>query len=44
MSRINIWMVIAVLLVLFAITRYMVHERETPAICANDPSAPECQR
>jgi len=44
MSRINIWIVIAILLVLFAVTRYLMHERQTPLICANDPSAPACQR
>src|SRR5262245_302990 len=44
MSRINIWTVIAILLVLFAVTRYLMHERETSLICANDPSAPACQR
>jgi len=44
MSRINIWIVIAVLLVLFAVTRCLMHERQTPLICANDASAPACQR
>jgi hypothetical protein len=44
MSRINIWMVIAIPLVLFAVTRYLMHEREASLICANDPSAPACQR
>jgi len=44
MSRINIWIVIAILLVLFAVTRYLMHERQTQLICANDPSAPACQR
>jgi len=44
MSRIKIWVVIAILLVLFAVTRYLMHERQTPPICANDPSAPACQR
>jgi hypothetical protein len=44
MSRINIWTVIAILLVLFAVTRYLMHERETSLICAKDPSAAECQR
>ena len=40
MSRVNIWIVIAILLVLFAVTRYVMHEREISHICANDPSAP----
>jgi hypothetical protein len=44
MFRINIWIVIAILLVLFAVTRYVMHEREISHICANHPSAPECQR
>jgi hypothetical protein len=44
MSRINIWIIIAILLALFAVTRYLMHERETSLICANDPSAPACQR
>ena len=44
MSRINIWIVIAILLVLFAVTRYLVHEREYSRICADDPSALACQR
>jgi hypothetical protein len=44
MARINIWIVIAILLVLFAVTRYLMHERESSHICANDPSAPACQR
>src|SRR5215831_1057619 len=33
MSRINLWTVIAILLVLFAVTRYLMHERETSPIC-----------
>jgi len=44
MSRVNIWIVIAILLVLFAVTRYVMHERKISHICVNDPSAPECQR
>ncbi len=43
-SRVNIWIIIAILLVLFAVTRYVMHEREISHICVNDPSAPECQR
>jgi hypothetical protein len=34
MFRINIWMVIAILLVLFAVTRYLMHERQPSRICA----------
>jgi len=40
----HIWIIIAILLVLFAVTRYVMHEREISHICVNDPSAPECQR
>jgi len=42
--RINIWIVIAILTALLAITRYFVQERETQRICADDPSASVCQR
>src|SRR5258708_34405485 len=44
MSRVNIWIVIAILLVLFAVTRYVMHERKISHICVNDPSAPYGQR
>src|SRR5262249_28660151 len=44
MFRINIWVVIAILLVLFAVTRYLTHERQPSRVCAEDPSAPACQR
>ena len=44
MFRINIWVVIAILLVLFAVTRYLTHERQPSRVCADDPSAPACQR
>jgi hypothetical protein len=43
MSRDQIWLVIAILLVLFAVTRYLVRENPPP-ICADDPAAPACQR
>jgi hypothetical protein len=38
MPRVNIWIVIGILLALFAITRYL---RDTH-ICAIDPLASEC--
>jgi hypothetical protein len=44
MFRVNIWVVIAILLVLFAVIRYLTHERQPSRICADDPSAPTCQR
>jgi hypothetical protein len=42
--RINIWIILAVLLALLVITRYMQHEQDTDRICANDPTASVCQR
>jgi hypothetical protein len=43
-ARINIWIVLAVLLALLAITRLSQCQHETERICADDPSASECQR
>jgi hypothetical protein len=42
--RINIWIVLAVLLALLAITRLSQYQRETQRICADDPSASVCGR
>jgi hypothetical protein len=42
--RINIWIIIATLLALFAITRYVQEGRHTEHICANDPTASACER
>jgi hypothetical protein len=42
--RINIWIILAALLALLVITRYMQHEQDTDRICANDPTASVCQR
>jgi hypothetical protein len=42
--RVNIWIILAALLALLVITRYMQHERDTDRICANDPTASVCQR
>ena len=42
--RINIWIVLGTLLVLFAITRYAIYQKDTERICANDPSATVCER
>jgi hypothetical protein len=44
MSRDQIWIVIAILLVLFAVTRYLMRENAPSPICADDPAAPACQR
>ncbi len=37
--RINIWIILGMLLALFAITRYTHYQRDTERICANDPTA-----
>jgi len=42
--RINIWIILDVLLVLFAITRLWRHQQDIQRICADDPSASVCER
>jgi hypothetical protein len=42
--RINIWIVLAVLLALFAVTRLSQYQHERQRICADDPSASVCVR
>jgi hypothetical protein len=42
--RINIWIVLAVLLVLLAVTRLSQYQHDTHRICADDPSASVCGR
>ena len=42
--RINIWIILATLLALLAITRYMQHEKDTERICVDDPTASVCHR
>jgi hypothetical protein len=44
LMRINIWIILAALLALLVITRYMQNDRDTQRICADDPSASVCQR
>jgi hypothetical protein len=44
LMRINIWIVLGVLLVLFAITRLGRHQQDIQRICADDPSASVCER
>jgi hypothetical protein len=41
--RLNVWIVLVVLLVVFAITRYMRHQ-PTPHLCRDDPTASVCER
>ena len=43
MRKINIWIVLAILLALLTVTRYLRY-REAPAICANEPTASACER
>jgi len=42
--RINIWIILATLLALLVITRYLQQDRNTQRICADDPSASVCQQ
>jgi hypothetical protein len=42
--HINIWIILAALLALLVITRYLQQDRDTQRICADDPSASVCQR
>ena len=44
LMRINIWIVLAVLLALLAVTRLSQYQHETQRICADDPSASVCVR
>jgi hypothetical protein len=44
LMRINIWIVLAVLLALLAITRLLQYQHETQRNCADDPSASVCGR
>jgi hypothetical protein len=41
--RINMWIVLAVLLALFAITRYVVHGEHMGDMCAHNPTAAGCE-
>jgi hypothetical protein len=40
--RINVWMVLIVLIALFAATRLLQYHQDTQRICADDPSASVC--
>jgi hypothetical protein len=44
LMHINIWIVLAVLLALLAITRLSQYQHETQRICADNPSATVCGR
>jgi hypothetical protein len=44
LMRINIWIVLALLLALLAITRFARYERDRQRICVDDPSASVCAR
>jgi hypothetical protein len=41
--RPNIWIVVGILIVLFAMTRYL-RDQKTLQICVNDPTASVCER
>jgi hypothetical protein len=41
--RVNIWIVLAILTVLFGMTRYLRHQ-ETTHICLDEPNASVCER
>jgi hypothetical protein len=42
--RMNIWIILAALLALLAITRYAQQVRDTQRICADDPTASVCHQ
>jgi len=42
--RMNIWIMLAALLALLAITRYAQHEKEAERICVDDLTASVCHR
>jgi len=44
LMRVNIWIVLIVLIALFAVTRLLRYYQDTQRICADDPSASVCAR
>ena len=44
LMRINVWIVLIVLIALFAATRFLRYHQDTQRICADDPSASVCGR
>jgi hypothetical protein len=40
--RLNVWLILAILIVLFAMTRYSRHH-PTPVLCRDDPAAAVCE-
>jgi hypothetical protein len=41
--RVNVWIILAILIALFGMTRYMRHQ-QTPHLCLNEPAASGCAR
>ena len=44
LMRVNIWIVLMVLIALFAVTRLLRYYQDTQRICADDPTASLCGR
>ena len=44
LMRINVWIVLIVLIALFAATRLLRYHQDTQRICSDDPSASVCGR
>ena len=44
LMRVNIWIVLIVLIALFAVTRLLRYQQDRQRICADDPSASVCGR
>jgi len=42
--RINIWIVVAILLALLAVTRYLHYRGDTQRICVDEPTGSVCHR
>jgi hypothetical protein len=42
--RVNIRIILAALLALLAITRYLQYQQDTQRFCGDDPTASVCQR
>jgi hypothetical protein len=41
--RVNVWIILAILIALFGMTRYMRHQ-QTPHLCLDEPAASGCAR
>jgi len=44
LMRVNIWIVLAILLVLLAVARYVRYQGDRERICIDDPTASVCHR